>query len=68
MKTTVKRELQVSLNYSKRTYTLKFKYSDGATIKYRTTPMSKEDFNNNLLNTENDWLQFLKTDDYYKVS
>ena len=68
MKTTVKRELYVSLNYTKRTYTLKFKYSDGATIKYRTTPMSKGEFNSNLLNTENDWIEFLKSDDYYKVS
>jgi hypothetical protein len=33
----------------------------------RTFKMTKEEFNENLYNTANDWNQFLKSDDYYKI-
>jgi hypothetical protein len=29
--------------------------------------MTKEEFNENQNNTANDWNQFLKSDDYYKI-
>ncbi len=56
------REIKVSSNKSKRTYTL---IVDGT--KYRTTKMTREEFNDCQHNTGNDWNQFLKSSDYYKV-
>jgi len=56
------RVLKVSSNQSKRHFTIK---TESAT--YRTYPMSREEFNSNEFNTGNDWAQFLKSDDYYKV-
>jgi len=54
-------------NYSKKTFTIR-KYNKGIlTSKYRTTPLSKEEFESCENNTENDWKQFLKTNDYYTV-
>ena len=62
-----KRTLKVTSNQSKRTFTLRFTYKDGTKKKYRTLPMSKYEFENCEYNTENDWNQFLKSDDYYEV-
>jgi hypothetical protein len=56
------RKIRVGSNYSKRTFTIK---TDSST--FRTFKMTKEEFNENLYNTANDWNQFLKSDDYYKV-
>lgn len=56
------REIKVSSNKSKRTFTI---VTDAA--KFRTNPMSKEEFQSCLNNTGNDWNNFLKTDDYHKV-
>lgn len=55
-------------NHSARTFTLrKYDESGNFTVKYRTVRMSAEEFNSCLNNTENDWKQFLKSDDYYPV-
>lgn len=56
------REFKISSNKSDRTFTIKV---DGSV--YRTNRMSHEEFNSELNNTGNDWAQFMKTDDYYKV-
>ena len=56
------REIKVSSNYSKRTFTIVTESG-----KYRTYPMSEEEFESNLRNTGNDWNTFLKYDDYYKI-
>ena len=61
------RTLTATPNHSARTFTLRIKYADGSMIKYRTIQTSKEDFESDLYNTENDWFQFLKSDNYYKV-
>lgn len=61
--TTIGREIKISSNKSKRTFTIITEYA-----KYRTLPMSKEEFNNNMYNTGNDWANFLKSDEYYKVN
>jgi hypothetical protein len=54
-------------NQSKRTFTIR-KYINGKLFaKYRTIQMSQEDFDREEMNTEDDWKQFLKTDDYFKV-
>lgn len=59
----MKREIKATANHMERTFTLRV---DGT--KYRTTKMDKEEFNSCLNNTNEDWKQFLKSDDYYKVS
>jgi hypothetical protein len=56
------REINVSANSSKRTFTIRTEAS-----KYRTYQMPKEHFNSAQNWTGNDWNQFLKTDEYYKV-
>lgn len=61
------RKLVVKGNKSKRTFTLRFTYEDGSKVKYRTIPLSREEFYSAENWTENDWLQFLKTDEYYEV-
>ena len=59
--------IKATANQSKRIFTIR-KYIDGKLIaKYRTIEMSQEDFDSEEMNTENDWKQFLKSDDYYKV-
>lgn len=60
-------EIKVTANRSKRTFTIR-KYDNGELYaKYRTYPMSREEFEREEWNTENDWEQFLKSDDYYVV-
>ena len=54
--------LRISPNHSKRTFTIR---TDVA--KYRTIRMSKDEFNSCLNNTGQDWKQFLRSSDYYKV-
>lgn len=62
-----KRTLKVTSNKSAKTFTLRFTYNDGDKIKYRTLPMSGEEFEDAEYWTKNDWIQFLKTDEYYIV-
>lgn len=52
----------VSSNQKKRTYTIR---TESAT--YRTIQMSKGEFRSAMYWTGNDWQQFLKTDEYYKI-
>ena len=57
------REIKISANQSKRTFTIR---TNGS--KYRTSPMSKQEFESaNNFWTGNDWNQFLKTDEYFVV-
>lgn len=62
LKTVTGRILKVSANQSKRTFTIK---TESAT--YRTLPMNQVEFESCEFNTGNDWNNFLKSDDYYKV-
>lgn len=56
-------EIKVSANERLRTFTL---WKNGT--KYRTHPMSREDFEHaDWYWTGNDWAQFFKTDEYYIV-
>ena len=60
--------IKATANQSKRTFTIR-KYVDGKLLtKYRTTPMSQQEYYSNEMNTENDWTQYLKSDDYYVVN
>lgn len=62
LKTISGREIKVSSNRSKRTYTIK---TESAT--YRTLQMTKEEYESCYFNTGNDWQNFLKSDEYYRV-
>ena len=63
--TTITNEiLKISSNKAKRTFTIRTKYA-----KYRTLQFSKEEFEHaDFFWTGNDWKQFLKTDEYFKVN
>jgi len=65
MKTT--KTIEATPNYSKRTFTIRTYYDGKLSNKYRTIQMTREEFESELWNTENDWAQFLKTDNYYLV-
>ena len=60
---TTQSQIRTTANKSARTFTI---YTNNS--KYRTTRLSKEEFQSCLYNTENDWRQFLKSDDYFKVN
>lgn len=59
--------IEVKANQQKRTFTIRKFLNGKLTAKYRTIEMSSETFGQEENNTENDWKQFLKSDDYYKV-
>ena len=56
------RKLKVTSNQSLRHFTIKTESG-----KYRTHKLSKQEFEQCELNTANDWQDYLKSDDYYKV-
>ena len=59
--------LKVTPNYRKKTFTIR-KYDNGKVFsKYRTTPMSKEEFESEEMNTETDWRYFLRSSNDYSV-
>lgn len=60
------REIRAVANKSAKTFTL-YTSLEGTKTKYRTNRMSKDEFKSCLYNTTNDWNQFLKSDEYYKV-
>ena len=64
IKTNTGRELKVTSNQSKRHFTI---YSNG--VKFRTLPMSREEFENAEFWTEGDWKDFLNRNSgaYYEV-
>ena len=64
LKTITNEILKISSNKQKRTFTIRTKYA-----KYRTLQFNKDEFEHaDFFWTGNDWKQFLKTDDYYKVN
>tara|TARA_R110000868_G_scaffold120421_4_gene319551 strand:- start:1378 stop:1608 length:231 start_codon:yes stop_codon:yes gene_type:complete len=60
MKTLATKYLKITSNKSKRHFTIKTE-----TCKYRTSIMSKDEFEDNDNNTQNDWFNFLRTDGSY---
>lgn len=62
LKTITGRILKINSNTRKRTFTIITQ-----SAKFRTFQMSKQEFESNLHNTGNDWNNFLKSNDYYKV-
>jgi hypothetical protein len=54
-------------NLSARTFTIRTYIEGKINNKYRTVKLSKEEFELEMNNTQNDWKQFLKSSDYYLV-
>ena len=50
-------------NKSKRTFTLRKTIFGRVIAKYRTTKMSKDEFNDCEMNTSNDWSDFLRNEE-----
>ena len=59
--------IKATANKSKRTFTLRVFNVGAPVIKYRTVELSIEEFDSCEYNTNNDWMQFLKSSDYYIV-
>jgi len=60
--------LKISSNKRNRTFTIYVQYNGKTEWKYRTLPFSKQEFAGAVCFwAQNDWNQFLKTDEYYKV-
>lgn len=62
-----KKIIKATPNYHDRTYTIRTYWDKKITQKYRTTVMSKEEFENNLDNTQSDWQTFLRYGYYYHL-
>lgn len=60
--------IRATANQSNRTFTIRKFINNKLFIKYRTIQMSQSEFNDEEMNTENDWKHFLKSDNYYTVS
>ena len=61
----MKTEIKAVSNKAKKTFTIS-KYNNGKLIsKYKTIPLSKQEFEENELNTQSDWLNFLKNSNEY---
>lgn len=59
---------RVTPNYNKRTFTIRVANLNGKVIfKYRTVVFSQEEFDSMEYNTQIDWYNFLKTDEYYLI-
>lgn len=61
------KEIKVTANQSKRTFTIRTYFDGKISAKYRTYKMNQSEFDIEELNTENDWKHFLTTDEYYIV-
>lgn len=62
-RTSLGQEIKVSSNKKRRTFTIKT-----TSGKYRTYPMTKQEFESCLYNTGNDWSYFLQSNDYYEIN
>ena len=59
--------LKATPNYSRRTFTLREYYRDGTITKIRTGRFSQSEFNELLCNSENEWLAWLGTINFYTI-
>jgi len=59
--------LKVTSNEKERIFTIQSFINGDLFATYETIEMSQEEFEENENNTENDWRQFLKTDNYYVI-
>ena len=59
--------IEVKANQSARTFTIRKIYSDGSKVKYRTWPVSREEFKCEEMFTEIDWKNFLRAGSNYYI-
>jgi len=59
--------IKVRANQNDLTFTIRKYINRKLSVKYRTIKMTKDEFDSEEMNTESDWKQFLKSDDYYIV-
>ena len=59
--------IKATPNYKNRTFTIITFINGKLNNKYRTIKLSKPEFESELNNTKNDWVQFLKSNDYFLV-
>ena len=60
--------LKVTPNYKKKTFTIRKYYNGNLLSKYRTIQFNQEEFEEEELNTVNDWKSFLKiTNNYFLI-
>ena len=59
--------IKATPNYTNRTFTIRTYINGKLNFKYRTIQISKEEFEAKLNNTQNDWSNFLKSNEYYLV-
>ena len=64
---TQKETIKVKANQRLRTFTIRKYINEKLFVKYRTIELNQDEFDEKEMNTENDWKQFLKSDDYYIV-
>jgi hypothetical protein len=64
---TQKETIKVKANQRLRTFTIRKYINEKLFVKYRTIELNQDEFDGEEMNTENDWKQFLKSDDYYIV-
>lgn len=64
---TLNQKITATANHSQRTFTLRTYVNGKFSTKYRTVQLPKDEFESYLYATENDWRQFLKSSDYYRV-
>lgn len=61
------KEIKAAPNYQKKTFTIVVIYEDGEKYKFRTVKQSKEDFNELLYNTPEDWINYLKRNEILRI-
>jgi hypothetical protein len=59
-------KIKATPNFSKRTFTIRKYFKNELLVKYRTSKMTKEEFESEEMNTQKDWENFLRYGDYYK--
>ena len=59
--------IKATANHHAQTFTLRVYHDNKLTSKYKTFLMDKNEFDSCLHNTEKDWKQFLKSEEYYKI-
>ena len=64
---TQKETIKVKANQRLRTFTIRKYINEKLFVKYRAIELNQDEFDREEMNTENDWKQFLKSDDYYIV-
>ena len=63
-----KRFYKVTPNYGKRTFTIRVQNLAEKTIfNYRTNVFDRDEFDSMEFNTQIDWHNFMKTDEYYLI-